>query len=248
MKMKINQGNTASLPNCQKREVKFFRYDIKGKYIAHEFMMLDMASNLAEMLNKKPYKELKDGVVEYNYITDDLNTEKSYASKKWLLEPHRLYFFVLNPATNSVELEFTKNMEGFIDTMLISRKLSKYRCFHQYTLEDNYMFKFGGLGDSIYDKTYFISDEDDLDAAKEVFHDKIYTHIKEIETELDFYKNMLEGVNRADIKVKTMTPEEVIESVDSREPTVLDGIEVETIIVEKKGIFSSFFRKLSFSK
>lgn len=247
MRMKINQGNTENLPNCQKREVKFFRYDIKGKYLSHEFMILDLGSNLVEMLNKKPYKELRNGVVEYHYITDDLNTEKNYASKKWLLEPHRLYFFVLNPVTNSVELEFTKNMEGFVDRMLISRKLNKYRCFHQYTLEDNYMFKFGGLGDSIYDKMYFISDEDDLDIAKEVFHDKIYNHIKEVETELDFYRNLLKGVNRQDVKVTSMTPDEIVASVDSKE-TSYNSDELETIVVKKEGWFSSFFRKLAIAK
>lgn len=243
----LNKGKrVVSNKEARMVEAKIFAYDVKGNYLWHQFMTISTASNVGENLNKKPYKVIDDESkqVEFRYLTDDLNTSTEYAADKWIKEPHRLYFYVLDPTKHEVEMEFTKNMEGFVEKMLVSRKLRNYRCSHKYSNQDNYMFKFGGYGDSIFDKIYYVTDEEDINIAKEVFHDMLVGHVQEIRTELDFYNDMISKVDRKDVVIKEVNPEDFIAGIDSDEKDILDHHTEETIIVEKEGLFKRLFRSL----
>lgn len=229
-----------------KIEAKIFTYDIEGTFINRRFLTVESESNLGQRVNKAPNKEYSEShkATIYTYITDDLNTDNEYAAKKWIIEPHRLYFFALDPKNNDVTLEFTRDLSHFIEKISVSHKLKGYRCIHEYKNIDNNIFRFGGIGESIFDKIYYVTDRDRINDARLALRDLIQAHIKELETEMAFYNNMLSKVVVDESVSSVVDKVEFINAIDNIETPKI----IEELVVEKKSkwslshIFSKVFK------
>ena len=109
---------------------------------------------------------------------------------------------------------------------------------------DNQIFRFGGIGESIFDKIYYVTDRDRINDARLALGDLIQSHIKELETEMAFYNNMLSKVVVDESVVYSVDKSEFINAVDNIEHTKI----MEEIVVEKKSkwnflsVFSKVFK------
>lgn len=175
------------------REVKIITFDLKGGYLNHQFKELSPNDSLYKEINSKPRKVWNkvNSSLEYRYITDDLNANKEAVAEKYIIEKHRIYFYVLDSHKQVVELEFSKNLESFLDRLLVSRKLSKHRCLHYFTNHENQVFEFGHYHDS-FDKIYYITDVIDDQAAKKAIYDDLEEQAKVIRNDLSFLERMME--------------------------------------------------------
>jgi len=217
-------------------EVKEIRFDRKGNYKRHAYRDVEKGDSLYSYINKKPGKTWNADTqeLEFVYITDDLNTSPESIADKYIKEKHRLFFYVLDPAKKEVEIEFSKNMESFIDTWLIKRKLKGYKCIHKLR-DENEMFEFGSDTNS-FDKIYFITDEINDDLAKATLYDELKIQHVEIMNELKFIERMMEISGGAKIVTEEKKPDiaSMIAQIDA------DGdIEIEEYVVEKNIFFSS---------
>lgn len=177
----------------KKVEVKVFMYNAKGNYLNHVFMEAEEGTAIYNDIDSKPRKvwDANTDELQYRYVTSNLNTDKEYASEKFIKERHRIYFYALDPNKKSIELEFTKNIDNIIDRMLISRKLAKHRCLHHFENKENNVFDFGKVSSS-FDKIYYITDVlDDIAAGKAILDD-IDEQAKEVRAELAFLERMMD--------------------------------------------------------
>ena len=199
--------------NNREVEVKVFLYDVKGNYISHHFATVTEKEALYKEINAKPRKmwNVMDEKLEFRYVTDNLNTDKEYAAEKWIIEKHRVYFYVLDPDKQSIELEFSKNVEGLLDRMLINRKISKHVCLQHFENKENSVLDFSRVHDS-FDKIYYVTDVlDDSAAAKAIFA-FLDEQAQAVRNELEFLEKMkavsVEKVktNKAALKDRTDIP------------------------------------------
>lgn len=220
-------------------EVKVVKFDKKGNYKNHSYKIIEKGHSLYEYVNKKPGKAWNaiENELEFIYVTDDLNTVPKDIINKYIKEKHRLYFYVLDPSKESVEIEFSRNMESYIDKWLLERKLKKYRVLH-HLREENDIFHFGSNVAS-FDKMYFVTDEINDDLAKHTLYDELRVQHLELLNEVAFIEKMMATTGGEHIKEKINQKQmraNLISHIDSKDE---DDIEIEEYVVEKNIFFST---------
>lgn len=220
-------------------EVKLIRFDKKGNYKNHSYKSIEKGHSLYEYVNKKPGKSwnASENVLEFVFITDDLNTVPEDISNKYIKERHRLYFYVLDPSKDSVEIEFSRNMESYIDKWLIERKLKKYKVLHSLR-DENDIFHFGSNVSS-FDNMYFVTDEINDNLAKHTLYDELRVQHIELLNEVSFIEKMMKVTGgehiQEELDQKQMRAN-LISHIDSKDE---DDIEIEEYVVEKNIFFST---------